>query len=89
MVAPFEIRSGWRRRARILLVAGQRMSEAAAALHSAGVTVEKWRERFRQFRLEGLSDEPRVGAPIPWNRRQQCALEHSGDGGRDGSAAER
>jgi len=52
-------------RARIVLFCGQGMSNAEVArrLHITGATVGKWRERFRQFRLEGLLDEPRVGAP--------------------------
>jgi Homeodomain-like domain len=28
-----------------------------------GATVGKWRERYRQLGLDGLLDEPRVGAP--------------------------
>src|SRR5215471_2346656 len=52
-------------RARIVLSCGQEMSnsEVARKLHITGATVGKWRERFRKFGLEGLLDEPRVGAP--------------------------
>src|SRR5258706_7906810 len=52
-------------RARIVLSCGQGMSnsEVARKLHITGATVGKWRERFREFRLDGLLDEPRVGAP--------------------------
>jgi len=52
-------------RARIILdcAQGSSNSEVAAKLHVTGATVGKWRERFRQLRLEGLLDEPRVGAP--------------------------
>jgi transposase len=52
-------------RARIVLSCGQGMSNAEVArkLHITGATVGKWRERFRKFGLEGLLDEPRVGAP--------------------------
>ena len=52
-------------RARIVLRCAQGMSnsEVAHQLHITGATVGKWRERFRRFRLEGLLDEPRVGAP--------------------------
>src|SRR5438045_8387645 len=52
-------------RARIVLSCGQGMSnfEVARKLHITGATVGKWRERFRQLGLDGLLDEPRVGAP--------------------------
>ena len=38
-------------------------AEVARKLHITGATVGKWRERFREFGLDGLLDEPRVGAP--------------------------
>jgi transposase len=52
-------------RARIVLSCGQGMSnsEVARKLHITASTVGKWRERFRQSGLDGLLDEPRVGAP--------------------------
>jgi transposase len=52
-------------RARIVLFCGQGMSnsEVARKLHITGATVGKWRERFREFGLDGLLDEPRVGTP--------------------------
>jgi transposase len=52
-------------RARIVLHCGQGMSNSAVArkLQITGATVGKWRERYRKFGLEGLLDEPRVGAP--------------------------
>ena len=52
-------------RARIVLSCGQGMSnsEVARKLHVTGATVGKWRERFREFGLDGLLDEPRLGAP--------------------------
>lgn len=52
-------------RARIVLFCGQGMNNAEVArkLHITGATVGKWRERFREFGLDGLLDEPRVGAP--------------------------
>jgi transposase len=37
--------------------------ERAEKLQITGATVCKWRERFRVNRLEGLLDEPRLGAP--------------------------
>jgi len=52
-------------RARIVLnyEKGMNSAEVAAKLNVAGATVGKWRERFRKGGLEGLLDEPRVGAP--------------------------
>ena len=52
-------------RARIVLSCGQGLSNAEVArmLHLTGATVGKWRERFREFGLDGLLDEPRAGAP--------------------------
>jgi transposase len=59
-------------RARIVLHCGQGMSnsEIANKLHITKATVGKWRERFRRFRLDGLLDEPRVGAPRKITDRQ-------------------
>src|SRR4051794_5697112 len=45
-------------------------SEVAEKLHVTGATVGKWRERFREFGLDGLLDEPRVGAPRKITDRQ-------------------
>src|SRR3954453_7412916 len=52
-------------RARIVLrcAGGISNGEVAEELGITGATVCKWRERFRQQRLEGLLDEPRPGAP--------------------------
>jgi transposase len=52
-------------RARIVLSCEQGMSNAEVAqkLQVTGATVGKWRERFRKQGLDGLLDEPRVGAP--------------------------
>jgi transposase len=59
-------------RARIVLFSSQGMSnsEIARKLHITGATVGKWRERFRELGLEGLLDEPRVGAPRKITDRQ-------------------
>jgi transposase len=59
-------------RARIVLSCGEGLSnaEVAAKLHVTGATVGKWRERFREFGLDGLLDEPRVGAPRRISDRQ-------------------
>jgi transposase len=52
-------------RARIVLDCARGLSNAEVArkLHITSATVGKWRERFRKAGLEGLWDEPRVGAP--------------------------
>jgi transposase len=59
-------------RARIVLSCGQGLSnsEVARKLHITGATVGKWRERFRQLGMDGLLDEPRVGAPRKITDRQ-------------------
>ena len=59
-------------RARIVLSCGQGMSnsEVAGKLHITGATVGKWRERFRKDGIDGLLDEPRVGAPRKITDRQ-------------------
>ena len=57
--------NGPARRARMILLSGQGMSNLAVA-ERVGVTpqtVGKWRARFIQAGLEGLLDEPRPGAP--------------------------
>ena len=52
-------------RARIVLgcADGMENRQVARQLRITDQTVCKWRERFRQARLEGLADEPRPGAP--------------------------
>lgn len=52
-------------RARIVLGCNDGLSngEVAKRLRITAATVCKWRERFRVERLEGLLDEPRLGAP--------------------------
>jgi transposase len=59
-------------RARIVLSCGQGVSnsEVARKLRITGATVGKWRERFRKDGLDGLLDEPRVGAPRKITDRQ-------------------
>jgi transposase len=48
----------------ILLCAdGLKNREVAQRLRICYPTVGKWRERFQEHRLEGLTDEPRPGAP--------------------------
>lgn len=52
-------------RAKIVLRAGEGLGnqEIARRLGVTGSTVGKWRERYRVSGMEGLSDEPRPGAP--------------------------
>jgi transposase len=59
-------------RARIVLGSDEGMSNAAIAarLRLTAATVGKWRRRFLESRLEGLLDEPRVGAPRKITDRQ-------------------
>src|ERR1700752_644978 len=59
-------------RARIVLSCAQGLSnsEVARKLNVTGATVGKWRERFRRSGLDGLLDEPRVGAPRKITDRQ-------------------
>jgi transposase len=52
-------------RSKIVLRAAEGLSnqEIARRLGVTGATVGKWRERFRREGMDGLSDEPRPGAP--------------------------
>lgn len=52
-------------RARIILYCARSLSNAEVAqkLEVSRVTVGKWRERFRVLGMQGLTDEPRPGAP--------------------------
>ena len=52
-------------RARIVLLCDEGLDnkQVAAQLRINAVTVGKWRKRFQENRLEGLTDEPRPGAP--------------------------
>src|ERR1700736_3482325 len=52
-------------RARIVLRAAEGLAnqDIAHRLGVTGATVGKWRERYRARGMEGLSDEPRPGAP--------------------------
>src|ERR1700752_4061059 len=67
-------------RARIGLQAadGRRNTAIAAHLHLTLPTVRKWRERFAQRRLEGLTDEPRPGPPRTITDEQvEAAVTHT------------
>jgi len=52
-------------RSRVVLFAAQGWTNSAIAehLHVTRLTVGKWRARFLDRRLDGLTDEPRPGAP--------------------------
>jgi transposase len=52
-------------RARLVLACAADVTDTAVArrYHTTNATVGKWRTRFIASRLEGLYDEPRVGAP--------------------------
>src|SRR5579859_623560 len=52
-------------RARIVLLAAQGMAngDIAEAVNTSQATVSKWRTRFVENGIDGLSDEPRPGAP--------------------------
>ena len=52
-------------RARIILLSheGESVERIAARLHTRPARVSKWRQRFMQGRLRGLSDAPRPGKP--------------------------
>jgi transposase len=70
-----QVLTGWTRRrttaqalalrSRIVLecALGRSNTEIAASLRVSRETVRKWRSRFVRDRLEGLTDEPRPGAP--------------------------
>jgi transposase len=59
-------------RARIVLMCAEGLSNGtvADALSINRVTVGKWRARFVEDRLQGLLDEPRVGAPRKFTDRE-------------------
>ena len=63
-------------RSRIVLAAaaGQANIEIGAALGCHPVTAGKWRRRFAQRRLDGLSDAPRAGAPRTIGDEQVAAV---------------
>jgi transposase len=56
---------GLAQRARIVLLAAQGVEnkEIAVQLKASPNTVGKWRKRFAQYRMDGLLDEARPGAP--------------------------
>ena len=70
-----DVLEAWRRRrttaqglatrSRIVLLAAKGWTNSIVAkhLHITRLTVGKWRSRFLEHRLDGLTDEPRPGAP--------------------------
>jgi putative transposase len=63
-------------RARIILACGDGLSDMAVKqrLGVARATVRKWRERFVEYGLDGLYDEPRPGRPRSIGDEQIAAL---------------
>ena len=74
-------------RCRIVLgcAAGKSNKEVAAEVGVWPQTVCKWRQRFVENRLDGLTDEPRPGAPRTIDRR----ADRAGRGGHPGTPAGR
>lgn len=74
-------------RARIVLYAAQGLTnvEIARRLDTAPEVVAKWRRRFCEGRLEGLTDKPRAGRP----RRFPPARGGAGQGGGVRAAGQR
>ena len=58
-------------RARIVLAAasGDSTTDIARALHVRTATVSKWRIRFAQHGMAGLTDQPRAGKPATYALR--------------------
>lgn len=56
-------------RARIILLSheGLTVEKIADRLHTRPARVSKWRQRFAENRLNGLSDEARSGKPVTYN----------------------
>ena len=73
-------------RARIVLYAadGLHDTEIAAKLDTSPVLVGRWRRRFAEQRLEGLTDKPRAGRP----RRFPPGAGRRGQGDRVRAAQE-
>lgn len=66
-------------RARIILACleGKEIQQVARELHASIPTVRKWRRRFSQRGLDGLSDQPRSGKPAKYGpefRKRVLAL---------------
>src|SRR2546423_14034756 len=71
-------------RSRIVLLAadGVNNTEIAARLELAVSSVRKWRKRFVEHRLDGLTDEPRPGRP-------RTVTDEQGEAGGGKTAAAR
>src|ERR1700694_4449676 len=59
-------------RSRIVLqcAAGRSNAQVAEAVGVSAATVGKWRRRFCELRLDGLSDDPRPGPPAASTTQQ-------------------
>ena len=59
-------------RCRIILACGEGLDnkDVAERMDIAAATVGKWRERYRRYRMAGLDDEPRPGAPRKVTEKQ-------------------
>lgn len=61
--AKIEARLAFRARIVLAAAAGTNSQDIASKLGCTAGTVSKWRKRFGEKRLDGLSDEPRPGTP--------------------------
>ena len=53
----------------LLLHQGSTTVQIAARLHTRTTRVSKWRQRFAQDRLPGLTDAPRSGHPVQYGAK--------------------
>lgn len=79
MVRSHSLPQGLARRARIVLMAAEGMSNTDIAQHLtlSRITVGRWRKRFVEQGLMGLYDELRPGAPRSISDEQVAALIHT------------
>lgn len=65
-------------RARIILLSyeGLSVEKIAERLHTRPARVSKWRQRFAESRLQGLSDEPRTGKPATYTQETERRVLH-------------
>ena len=75
----------------LLLHQGSTTVQIAARLHTRTARVSKWRQRFAQDRLPGLTDAPRSGKPVQYGAKVEkrilrCWTSRLGKVTRDGMA---